>query len=305
MSEINPFVISPYKDDLKSRVTEQFKESPVFHKYLDLLTNPSIELQETFKDLMQKRSIHTATGAVLDLIGEIVGQPRELIDIDILEFFGFQYTPNAGSMGDAFDSSIGAVFFSSGQSTKGNIVLSDDMYRLFIRAKIAKNVTRATPEDIMSFCNFIFETSGSTVQDEGNAAFRLYIGKELGTLETALLRYIRRTASYESALLPKPIGVRVNYGSFDYNSFFAFAGVPNAKGFGTLDVKYYDGMYNYDGTIRYFPELITDEEKASWYGSVKVYYYDGTEMYDGVLDYFPKITAGIGGKLASIVDITN
>jgi hypothetical protein len=96
----------------------------------------------------------------------------------------------------------------------------------------------------------------------------------------------------------------MNYGSFDYNSFFAFAGVPNARGFGTLDVKYYDGMYNYDGTIRYFPELITDEEKASWYGSVKVYYYDGTEMYDGNLDYFPKITAGIGGKLASIIEIT-
>ena len=40
MSEINPFVISPYKDDLRSRVTEQFKESPVFHKYFRSSNKP-------------------------------------------------------------------------------------------------------------------------------------------------------------------------------------------------------------------------------------------------------------------------
>ena len=92
---------------------------------------------------------------MLDLIGEIVGQPRELIDIDILEFLDSNIHQEVWGMLLI----VVLVFFSSGQSTKGNIVLSDDMYRLFIRAKIAKNVTRATPEDIMSFCNFIFESN--------------------------------------------------------------------------------------------------------------------------------------------------
>lgn len=250
MSEINPFEILPYQEDLKSRVTEQFKESIVFNKYLELLSNPMVELQLVLRDLMQKRSLDTATGKQLDILGEIVGQPRTLINADLISFFGFQNQWQADSYGSLNDPSVGSVWWDGKVSYTGNIVLNDDLYRILIKAKIAKNVTRATPEDVMNFSNFIFNTNGSTIIDEGEAKYRLMIGKILTRQEVGLLRYVNKTGNYDSFLLPKPVGVGVEYGSFDYSAFFAFQGIPNAKGYGSLGFTYYfDGTHLYDGEV--------------------------------------------------------
>lgn len=251
----NPFLISPYLEEARSRVTEQFKEKIVFDKYLQLLLGGKIELQEVFRQLMQERSLDTAVGVNLDNIGEIVGQPRTLLSVDIFEFFGFQGIPNAGSFGDFYDPSVGAVFYDANNPRFGNVTLTDDIYRIFIKAKIAKNATHARPEQVMDFVNFIFSTSGSTIQNEGNAAYTLLVGKQLTSFERSLLTYIQKTDNYNSYLLPQPIGVRVNYGDFDYDNFFGFLGVPNAKGFGNLlsqpsqKPTFADGSYIADGSV--------------------------------------------------------
>lgn len=258
---VNEFKTVPYLEQARERVTEQFKDAPVFDKYLQLLLYDAEELQSVLKDLMEKRSIDTAVGKQLDIIGDIVGQPRTLVNADLFTFFGFMGHWQADSFGNLNDLGVGSVWWDGEASSTGNITLNDDLYRLLIKAKIAKNVTRATPEDVMNFTNFIFNTHGSTIVDEGFAKFRLMIGRSLTRQEVGLLRYVNRTASYESKLLPKPIGVGIEYGSFDYDSFFAFQGVPNAKGYGSLGFTYYfDGTHVYDGTVvpSTYPE--TDEE---------------------------------------------
>lgn len=211
---INPFDIEDYVGEAKSRVTEQFKNKLVIDKYLDLMLKLRVELQLTLKDLMQLRSLDTATGVQLDNIGAIVGQERTL--------YGLVY---------------------GGNPDPQTVVLDDDSYRLFIRAKIAKNSTRATPEDTMRFANLIFQTTGSTVQDEGAAAYTLMIGKELTEFEQALVNYISTSGGYPVRMLPKPIGVRVNYGMFDPDNFFAFEGVKGAKGYGSLEDLSIGGKY--------------------------------------------------------------
>ncbi len=233
---INEFQEVDYLEEARSRVTEAFKDKPIFVKYLQILIDGKPELQQVFKDLMQLRSLDTATGVNLDNIGEIVGQERTLLNVDIFEFFGFIGIPNAGTFGDANNPNVGAVFYDLNNPRYGNITLTDDVYRLFIRAKIVKNTTRVTPEEIIDFANFIFQTTGSTIQSEGGAAYTLLIGKELSSFERSLLRYINKTDNYTSYLVPKPIGVRVNYGDYSSEAFFAFQGVPNAKGFGELRV---------------------------------------------------------------------
>ena len=87
---ITPFTEVQYLEEARDRVTEQFKDKTVFDKYLQLLIDQQDSIQQVFKDLIQKRSIDEATGATLDIIGEIVGQPRELISADLFNFFGFQ-----------------------------------------------------------------------------------------------------------------------------------------------------------------------------------------------------------------------
>lgn len=285
---INPFIEQDYLAIARSRVTEQLKYDPetgegkdIFDRYLQLLLDEKIELQSTFKDLMQLRSLDTATGVNLDVIGEIVGQERTLLNVDIFEFFGFQGVPNAGSFGDVDYPQVGSIFYDSNNPRFGNITLDDDTYRIFIRAKIAKNVTRVTPEDIMSFANSIFSTTGSTIQDEGFAAYTLLIGKELSSFERSLLRYVNKTNNYTSYLVPKPIGVRVNYGNYDQENFFGFAGVPNAKGFGEY-------------------RLVAGGEEAIADGT---FFADGTLIADGFTPRVYEINPDVGGKFAETFQI--
>lgn len=248
--KINPFEFKDYIEEARDLITDQFKDKPVFNKFLDLLLSPNMEVQEVFRQLMQERSLDTAIGAQLDLLGELVGQPRTLINADLLTFFGFLGEITADSYGDLNDPSVGSIWWDAEQPTRGNITLSDDLYRLLIKAKIAKNVTRATPEDLMRFANFVFSTHSSTVIEEGGASFRIMIGRLLTRQEVGLLRWINETAYYNSKLLPKPIGVNMNYGDFNADSVFAFQGVPNARGYGDLVFNYfYDGTHIHDGSV--------------------------------------------------------
>lgn len=250
---LNEFITQDYLSEARSRVTYQFSDKPIFDRYLQLMIDGSSDLQDAFKDLMQKRSIDTATGETLNIIGRIVGQDRVLVNVDIFDFFGFLGVPNASGFGTVVNTSVGSIFYSLDNPRYGNLTLTDEMYRLFIKAKIAKNITSATPEQIMDFANFIFGTTQSTVQEEGGAGYTLYVSKQMSGLEQSLLRYVDPTGV---PFFPKPIGVRANYGQFDANQFFAFAGVPNARGFGSFSsTAVFDGSYNYDGTIKYLGEL--------------------------------------------------
>lgn len=236
MSEVNPFALELYLDVARSRVTEQFKteDHPIFDKYLQLLLGGKIELQEVFRQLMQERSIDTAIGAQLDIIGEIVGQPRELIDTALLTYFAYLGYPEAESYGDLTNPSVGGFYKGLNDPLAGNTLLNDDQYRLFIKAKIIKNSTNVTPNQFIQFIQFVFGIDVNLIMAEGNAEFTVMMGRELSSFEKVLLNYVSYSSGYPSRFVPKPIGVRINFGEFDYDSYFGFQGAPNAKGYGDL-----------------------------------------------------------------------
>lgn len=241
MSEVNLFQIEQYLDVARSRVTEQFRYdvqeqsgAKVFDKYLQLLLGGKVELQEVFRQLMQDRSIDTAAGAQLDIIGEIVGQPRELIDTALLTYFAYLGYPDAESYGDLNNSGVGGFYRGLNDPLAGNTVLNDEQYRLFIKAKIIKNSTNATPNQLLEFINFVFDSPQNQLTEEGDAAYTLLVGRELSSFEKVLLTYISYSSGYPSRFVPKPIGVHVNYGSYIAGDAFAFQGVTGAKGFGDL-----------------------------------------------------------------------
>lgn len=236
------FISEDYIAEARENVTEQFVDKIVIDKYLQLLIKQQEALQKVFKDLLQKRSIEEATGAQLDIIGEIVGQPRELLSADLFPFFGFQGAPLAGSMGDLSNPMLGEKWYSFGQPIGASILMDDDTYRLFIKAKILKNNTASTPEEFLSFMNFMFGTTNTMYLAEDAASYTILFGRELSTLEQVLLNYVSTNNGYASRLIPKTVGVRVNFGYFQAGNYFGFQGSPGALGFGNLTGNYGYGL---------------------------------------------------------------
>ena len=267
------FISEDYLEEARENITQQFVDKDVIDRYLQLLLKQQEAIQQVFKDLLQKRSIDEATGVQLDIIGEIVGQPRELISADLFDFFGFQGAINAGSFGEIESPSVGSRWYDFGQPIGGNVLLDDSTYRLFIKAKILKNTTASTPEEFITFTNFMFGTSSTLYIDEGQASYTVLFGRELSIFEQALLNYVSTSQGYPSRLIPKTVGVRVNFGSFSAGNYFGFQGAPGAKGFGD-DPRVYTGGYG-SAYGQAYGRSANDEINT----------YDGLITYDGSLTY--------------------
>ena len=46
------------------------------------------------------------------------------------------------------------------------------------------------------------------------------------------MNYVSTSQGYPSRLIPKTVGVRINFGWFEANNYFGFQGALGAKGFG-------------------------------------------------------------------------
>lgn len=69
-------------DAAKDRLAEQFKNSPQLQGLICSLLSEYQDLKEVFQDLLLNRSIFTADGVQLDLLGDILGLDRYGLDDD-------------------------------------------------------------------------------------------------------------------------------------------------------------------------------------------------------------------------------
>jgi len=209
-----------------SRLLTQFSEAENLKGYIKALLSEANTLEQVFCDIIDLRTIDTATGFTLDVIGVLVGQPRILVDANLLMFFGYQGVGNEDSYGTLSDSSIGARYLSLGEDTTGNVELTDEEYRLFIRARIAKNHSNGSINDVASLTSFLSGADLVIVQDGLEpASFTLGIGKKLSANEKQLLK--------TNDLIPKPAGVNLNlYFDFPAENAFGYAGAfSGVKGY--------------------------------------------------------------------------
>jgi hypothetical protein len=207
------------------RLVTQFKESPNLKSYISNFLSESQNLEQVFQDLLNERWIETADGFQLNILGAIVGQSRVIIEGSIFTYFGFLGNPSSDSFGDINNASLGSPFASLDTVLTGNRSLTDDEYRLFIKARIVKNISNSTPEDIIAQYQYLFNTP-QIIFEDGNTEYTISIGKKLTPNDKALIN--------NTDIISKTAGVRVNYkASYDYNRFFGFKGVINSKGFGS------------------------------------------------------------------------
>ncbi|ATN92788.1 hypothetical protein QGX11_gp025 [Pseudomonas phage PPSC2] len=231
MSELNQFESVEFLNVARSRVTEQFKNKRIYDKYLQMLLSGKVELQNVIKDTMQLRSIDSAVGAQLDVIGEIVGRPRGLVTSDIFTYFGFEGALQGESFSSTTDPTAGGQWYSLDAPTGISREPSDEEYRLILKAKIIKNRTLARPEDVIAAYKFLFGASQVTIEETNAAEVRIGIGKILNNVERGLLFDLVGAGQ----LLPKPVGVSYVYTEFQAGRVFATEGFPGAMGTGDLN----------------------------------------------------------------------
>ena len=198
-----PFVETDYLTVARSRYTQQFKDKPVFDAYIKIVIQEIEELQAAFKDLKQLRDLDSAVGVQLDVIGDIVGQPRVLVDYTLFPYFGFDTAPQAKTFGTTADVGIGGYFKSVSDVIGSPFEVDDDTYRFLIRARIAANISNTTPQGVMNALNFILETNDCLIEEVGNA--HLVITHYV-TL-TPLQEYFLRGLSSIGSIIPIPICV--------------------------------------------------------------------------------------------------
>lgn len=224
-----------HKELAVSRLASEYKESANLINYIKTLLLEAQNLEEVFQSLLTDRWIDTATGYTLDIIGSIVGQSRDFIDSNGLFYFGYQGNAQSDTFGSIINAGLGSRFRSVDEQTTGLRQLTDDEYRIWIRARITRNSTHSTPEDIINLVAFIFQINLVLFMD-GDTEYSVSIGKLLTVNEKLILT--------NSDIFPKTAGVLANYVTeFDENNFFAFGGVPGSGGFGSVNNSSQGGAF--------------------------------------------------------------
>lgn len=178
--------------------------APMYMDWLRGNTQGFVDNQAFLADLYASFDIETAVGVQLDVIGQILNQPR-IVDFD----------PGAGQSGE----------------------LDDYYYRLVLKAKILKNHWRGTKQEIYDFWNTYFPDFALLILDNQDMSIDvLVVGVPNDLSETIPFAYddeysgydIGWWAGYESLLrglirhnyfFPKPAGVQVHYTFFDGVAF--------------------------------------------------------------------------------------
>lgn len=231
---INEFNRTPYLDQARERVTMAFEGKPVFDKYLQLLLLGQAELQEAVRQLMQDRSIDTARGVQLDIIGDIVGQPRRLSDVVALDWFGYQGAQGSNSYGTTLNTTDGGYYYGLEEELRGTLNLTDEQYRIFIKAKILKNVTSSTPEDVIAFLKYVLGVSSVFItSDSIEYGTVINVSDDLDQFRFNILQNIDKEP-FKSYFFPKTLGVGIQFSTIPVGGFFGFYATPNAKGYGSL-----------------------------------------------------------------------
>lgn len=200
-----------YSETMTERTVSQYNGSPIFLAFLSSLAVHADELETEVAKVNSKRVLGAAEGKQLDIIGRIVGIPREVVDFQTGVFFGFSGDPT----GLGFDD-LNNVVTDAGryrgltEATGSSRLLGDEEYTALLTAKILANTSDLTPNSVLLITRElmkVFRHSGENIpifiNETGNASFDIIIQEELSASEQAFIAYLD--------LIPRPAGVKISY----------------------------------------------------------------------------------------------
>jgi hypothetical protein len=213
-----------FKSDYRDLLIKQYWDKPKARAEIELQAGTWSRAFDWLKSFISEFDLDLATGARLDIIGRIVGQPRLIPNALARVFFGFADNPNAGTFNNKEGTVVGAApFKDKWERAYTTYELNDNQYRLFLRAKIVRNTAGPQLPNINAAISTLFDGAAYVV-DNNDMRLTLHVSPLYD--EQTLIAILR------SDLLPKPAGV-----SYDTiiksapGETFGFADNDNAQPF--------------------------------------------------------------------------
>jgi hypothetical protein len=176
-------------------ITAEHADRPKFVAVIETSTNPSVDQQEVVLRFPSDFDLDSAVGAQLDVVGEWVGVSRYVLTP--LEGVYFTWGEPGLGWGEGY-------WRGPFDPTQGLTTLSDDFYRLLIRATIALNNWNGTLQPAIDAIAPLFPNNLVYIQDNQDMTISIaVVGPPLDVILAALL-----TGGY---LALKPVTVRINY----------------------------------------------------------------------------------------------
>ena len=177
------------------------------------------ETDQTFKNVIQVAdilNIDDATGYALDLVGRHVGVFRVLPTAIAKEYFGWLDDNTALS----FD--VGE-FYRNGDALHASVVLNDNDYRFFIKARITKNYQTGEISNIVNSIKFVIGKHGNII-DSQNMTMNVLVNSDQ-------LNSLTLYAISKMDILVRPVGVMYQYVVLINNDPFGFEHDNQSYGF--------------------------------------------------------------------------
>ena len=222
----------PFIDQYVNLLIKQYWEKEKAKGHITAIETEYSKVFDWFTQFQHEFDLDNAVGNRLDIIGKIVGISRIVPFGTAKILFGFDGDSTARGMADLFnDATTSAPFASLFSPNYTDTQLDDNLFRTFIKAKIAKNVVHAvmvsdgTNVSIQDSIQTLFD-GNAAVYDNRNMTLTLQVGFNFDEYLLSLI--------IKADLLPRPQGVdyKIVTGA-DINSF-GFSDDPNALGFGDL-----------------------------------------------------------------------
>lgn len=216
--QLTPFEEVDYLAEARERTTSQFKDRDVFDRILQIILADQIDFQVVCRELIQERSLDSAEGEQLDVIGRIVGQPRQLFNSVIIRYFGFDGASGASPYKSVTDTTRTYGPFKGSQDVLlGVRELTDAEFRRLIKVKILKNTSSANITAFNDAVRLLFGIDEVDYQEdvpaqyvEGAATITISIGRDYNDPELSVFPGLDEVALADR-FLNRPLGVGILY----------------------------------------------------------------------------------------------
>jgi len=191
-------------------ITSEHRQKPKFTSMVASGCGAAIHIQTVMASMIPLFDVDTAAGDQLDIIGQWVGISRDIpIPIPGSDvYFSWDSTAEKGwDLG---------VWQDENQPTEVTS-LPDDVYRTFVKAKIAANRWDGSLQNMYAVWDSVFTDITIFVQDNQDMSYNIgFMGRPVDSLTLALI--------VQGYLPLKPEGIRVNiiYSPVDDNKLFAW-----------------------------------------------------------------------------------